>query len=513
MAHKYILSVDVGTSSTKSALWDEDGNIVSNSTISNVLIRPNNLSAEVDGMAWWNVVCQSIKNAVRKSQINPKSVAGIGVDGVGLSLVPVDENVKPLAPVMIWLDRRAKDETKWLNNLPDAKSLINLVANPIDESYITPKIIWFRKHFPEIFKATHKILGSTGFIVAKLTGEFTCDYTQANGYHFYDIRNKKWDTSIADKIGIPIEKLPRLCSPTELVGELTNQAALETGLVPGIPIIAGCLDAAVGALGAGVTRQGQTNEQGGQAGGFGISTNQVIVEPRLVLSHHALEGQYLLSASTVGGGSLNWFRNQIDQTEFTHLEQSNQSTFESYNTLASKSSPGSNGLIFLPYLSGERTPLWSNIPTGVFFGLTYNTSRSDILRSIMEGCAFAVYDNLLIAEEKEVFVSEFFGSGGATKSDIWCQIKADIYNRPFIVTKRRDGGNGGHALGLFSLTAYAIGIRDNIESCINELLPNKKIFHPSYENHAIYEELFQIFRSLSRKLMDEFVMMDKFKRN
>ena len=135
-----------------------------------------------------------------------------------------------------------------------------------------------------------------------------------------------------------------------------------------------------------------------------------------------------------------------------------------------KSKPGANGLIFLPYMAGERTPLWSSIPRGVFFGLTYNTSRADILRAIMEGCAFAVYDNLQIAEEHGVIVDEYLGSGGATQSAVWCQIKADIYGKPFIVARRADGGEGGHDLGLFALTAYGVGLCKDIGACVSDLL-------------------------------------------
>jgi len=172
------------------------------------------------------------------------------------------------------------------------------------------------------------------------------------------------------------------------------------------------------------------------------------------------------------------------------------------------SKPGANGLIFLTYMAGERTPLWSSIPRGVFFGLSYNTSRADMLRAIMEGCAFAVYDNLQIAEEHGVVVDEYLGSGGATQSAVWCQIKADIYGKPFIIAKRVDGGEGGHDLGLFAMAAYGVGLCKDIGACVSALLPARQKFEPSAENHALYQEIFAVYRSVSRKLMDDFAQLD-----
>jgi xylulokinase len=509
MTQQCILTIDVGTSSTKTAVWTSDGAVLAEASAAYTLHRPSALVAEIDANVWWQAVCSTSQQVLAEAGVHPDHIAGIGIDGVGWTLIPVDQQVNPLAPAMIWLDRRAREETKWLNSLPEAERLINLVANPIDEAYITPKLVWLKQHQPEIFDKAHQFLAATGFIAAKFTGAFTCDFTQAYGYHFFDIRQERWDADAAAAIGVPLEKMPRLCSPTEIIGTVTAQAAAETGLRAGIPVIAGCLDAAAGALGAGVTQPGQTNEQGGQAGGVGISLDRVVVEPRLIFSHHVLPEQYLLAAGTVGGGSLSWFRDQLGQAETAVSPLINQNPFELFSLQASQSKPGANGLIFLPYMAGERTPLWSSVARGVFFGLSYSSSRADILRAIMEGCAFAVYDNLQIAEEHGVTVSEYLGSGGATQSAVWCQIKADVYGAPFIVAQRADGGEGGHSLGLFALTAHAIGLTGDIGKCVNSLLPQRRTYEPSPPNHAIYQELFQVYRSVSRKLMDDFADLDR----
>ncbi len=428
---------------------------------------------------------------------DPRQVAGIGVDGVGWTLLPVDHSGAPLFPAMIWLDRRAEQEANWLKSLPEADIFVQLDANPLDPAYITPKLVWLKNHRPDIFDAASNFLTASGFIVACFTGQFTCDYTQAYGYHFFDMAHQCWNAEAAARIGIPLDKLPRLCPCTEIVGTVTPQAAAQTGLRAGIPVIAGCLDAASGALGAGVTRLGQTNEQGGQAGGMAVSLDHVVVEPQLIFSPHVLPNQYLLQAGTVGGGSLGWFRDTFGQP-------GGQNAFELFSLQAEKTPPGSHGLLFIPYMAGERTPLWNSNARGVFFGLSYKTTQGDMIRAMMEGCAFAVYDNLQIAQGRGVTVVEYLGSGGATQSAVWCQIKADVYNRPFVVARREDGGEGGHSLGLYALTAYAVGLCEDVGACVERLLPNRQVFEPSAKRHALYEDLFGIYRRISRRLLADF---------
>ena len=508
MAQQCILTVDVGTSSTKTAVWDQNGTVLAEASAAYPLHRPSPLVAEIDPELWWQAVCSTIRQVMAAGGVQPHEVAGIGIDAVGWTLIPVDQAGNPLAPAMIWLDRRAVAETAWLNSLPQAEQLVNLVANPIDAAYITPKLVWLKRNRPDIFAAAHQFLDATGFITARFTNEFICDFTQAYGYHFFDIKNERWDAAAAAVVDVPLEKMPRLCPTTEIIGQTTAPAAADTGLRVGIPVIAGCLDAAAGALGSGVTRPGQTNEQGGQAGGVGISLDRVVVEPRLIFSHHVVPGQYLLAAGTVGGGSLGWFRDQLGQAETAVSPLINQNPFELFSLQVSQSPPGANGLIFLPYMAGERTPLWSNVARGVFFGLSYSSTRADMLRAIMEGCAFAVYDNLQIAAEHGVTVDEYLGAGGATNSAVWCQIKADVYGAPFVVAQRTDGGEGGHSLGLFALTAHAVGLTDEIGTCVDSLLPQRRLYEPDLQNHAIYQELFRVYRTVSRKLMDDFADLD-----
>ena len=504
MEHRYILTIDVGTSSTKTALWTASGALVAETSQAYALNRPDPLRAEIDGNVWWDAVCATIHQVISHSHIDPNCVTGIGVDGVSWTLLPVDIDGDPLSPAMIWLDRRAEAETVFLKSLPEAARLVNLAANPIDPAYITPKLLWLKNHHLRIYEAAYQFLTSSGFIVARFTGEFTCDYTQAYGYHFFDIARARWDERAAELLGISLEKLPRLAACTDIAGILSAHAATQVGLPAGVPVITGGLDAAVGALGAGVTRVGQTNEQGGQAGGMAISLDHIVVEPRLIFSRHVLPGQYLLQSGTVGGGSLGWFRDTLGQIESRESERLGTSMFDLFSQQVARTPAGAHGLIFVPYMAGERTPLWNSHARGVFFGLSYKTTRGDMLRAIMEGCAFAVYDNFRIAEQTGAHVQECLGSGGATQSAVWCQIKADVYGKPFAVARRADGGEGGHSLGLFALTAQAVGLCDDAGKCVEQLLSQRQVFEPSGERHAMYQDLFQVYLNVSRQLLSEF---------
>jgi xylulokinase len=237
-----------------------------------------------------------------------------------------------------------------------------------------------------------------------------------------------------------------------------------------------------------------------------MSVDRVIVEPLLIFGHHVLPGQYLLQSGTVGGGTLGWFRDVLGQAEVEAAQASGISPFEQMSLAVEATPPGAHGLLFLPYMAGERTPLWDSRARGVFFGLSYKTSRGDMLRAIMEGCAFAVYHGLRIAEAKGVSVTEWLGDGGAARSAAWCQIKADVTGRPFVVARQADGSEGGHTLGLFAMLAQASGLcrAEELPEFVEDLLPDRRIVEPVPARHAMYNELFAVYEKLSDGLRDDF---------
>jgi sugar (pentulose or hexulose) kinase len=495
---RHVLTLDQGTSALKAALWTEGGRVVAEATAGYQLERPAPDWAEIDPERWWAALTDASRAVLAKGGVTAEAIAAIALDGIGWTLVPVDRALQPLVPAMTWLDRRAEAEAAGLRARADAAALVDLVANPLDAAYITPKLAWLRAHRPDSFAATRWFLTASGYLVARLTGEATCDLTQAYGFHCFDIRRERWDAEIASSLGIPADRLPSLRRAGHHAGGLAQIAARETGLAPGIPVLVGGLDAAMGALGSGVTRPGLTQDQGGSAGGFGMSVAEVVVEPRLIFSHHVLEGQYLLQAGTVGGGALGWLREVVGGGDLP---------YEALTGDAAASPPGANGVLFLPYLAGERTPLWSSTPRGVFAGLTYATRRGDLVRAVLEGCAFAVLDNLRLAEAGGHRVEAWLGQGGAARSATWNQVKADVTGVPFTVARLADGTEGGAGLALFALAARAAGLAGDPASTVEQLLVRRTTFEPDPARHARYRELFQVWHEVSRAMLPQFERM------
>jgi len=505
---RYAVTVDIGTSSAKTALWTLDGELVAETTEGYELRRPRPLWAEIDARTWWAALCATIGRVLTTSGVDAVDVAGVGVDGQGWALLAVDRAGTPLRPALIWQDRRAEPEAAELRARSDAAQLVELAANRLDAAYVTPKMLWLQRHERDIFDTAHMFLSPTGFAVHQLTGQFSCDHTQAYGYHLFDTRRHRWDEGAARALGIPLEKMPPLYQSCEVVGCVTDAAARATGLAPGTPVIAGAVDVAAGALGAGVVRPGQTIDQGGQAGGMAMSIDRVVVEPHLILSHHVIPSQYLLQSGTVGGGSLAWFHDLMGQTvggrAAIHPHEAAGGPFEWMSQRAGEVPPGAHGLLFLPYMAGERSPLWSSNARGVFFGLSYGTTQADVVRAIMEGCVYAVYHNVQFAEGVGASVREWLGIGGAARSDEWCQIKADVTGIPYVLARRRGGGEGGHLLGLAVMVAHAVGACDDMAARMAALLPERKAFRPSQERHAAYRDLFALYRDLSDTLAPRF---------
>ncbi len=495
----HVLTVDAGTSSLKAALWREDGVVVAEAVEAYEVVRPFPNWAEIDPERWRAAMCRTTGSVLAAARVSAADIACVAIDGIGWTLVATDADLQPLAPAMTWLDRRAEDEAAALRARPDADALVDLAANRIDAAYVTPKVAWLAAHRPSVFADTRWLLTATGWLVAWLTGEVTSDLTQAYGFHCFDMRRERWDGDAAAALGIPLDRLPPLLRAGQLAGAVTRHAASPAGLSEGTPVIAGGLDAAMAALGAGVTRPGLTQDQGGSAGGFGMGVADVVVEPRLIFSHHVLEDQYLLQAGTVGGGSLAWLLEVVAQGGTAGLE--------ALIAEAAGVAPGAGGVLFLPYLAGERTPLWSSTPRGVFAGLSYTTTRAHLARAVMEGCAFAVVDNQRLAEATGHAVANWLGQGGASRSPVWNQIKADATGVPFTVARLAEGGEGGAGLALFALGARAVGLAGDPVETVERLLVHRTTFDPNPARHQRYRELYETWRSLARVMLAEFDRM------
>lgn len=492
-----LLAIDIGTSACKIAVFDPDGRIVSDCSKGYATYYPAPDWVEQDPNEWWSAVCEGIRECLEKGGVDPHHIAGIGIDGQSWSCIPVGRDGSVLCNTPIWMDTRAKEICKRLNEEVGGDRIFRLSGNPFQPSYTTPKILWFKENRPEVYRDTYKFLQSNSFIAYRLTGKISQDMSQGYGLHVFDIAGRTYNEDMCCAMGISAGQLPDLFQCHEVVGKVTTKAAECTGLCEGIPVVAGGLDAACGTLGAGVYLPGQTQEQGGQAGGMSICMDRPYGDPALILSPHVVPGLWLLQGGTVGGGgSLRWLAKELGEPEKVLAEESGQSLFRLLDDLASTVPAGSDGVIFLPYLSGERSPIWDPSAKGVYFGLTFDKTRAHFFRSLLEGAAYALEHNLQAAEKAGVTVNVMHSMGGAANSRLWTQIKADVTGK----TIRVPDSDNASTLGAAILAGVGTGVYSDFEEAVKTTVQIKREFTPNMENHALYRKYFEIYLEIYSQL-------------
>ncbi len=490
---KYLLGIDIGTSSCKVAIFDINGNAISTSTDEYQVYYPKPNWVEQDPKEWWESICKCIKDVLAKSKIYGSEIAGIGVDGQSWSCIPVDENGEILANTPIWLDTRAIDICKELNGKIGKENIFDVAGNSLQPSYTTAKILWFKREMPEVYKKTKKFLQSNSYIVYKLTNRISQDKSQGYGVHCFDMKNGSWDKEMANKLGLSIDMLPKIYDCHEIVGYVTSEVAKITNLQEGTPVVAGGLDAACGTLGAGVIHSGETQEQGGQAGGMSICMDKYKADERLILGFHVVPNLWLLQGGTTGGGGvMRWLEKEFGDFERSERERTGKNVLDTFNDLANSINVGSDGLVFLPYMSGERSPIWNPNAKGVYYGLDFKKTKGHFIRSAMEGVGFSLKHNLDVAKEIGVDVEELRATGGSANSLLWTQIKSDVTGKEIVVTST----DTTTTLGAAILAGVGVGMYKNFDEAIEKTVDEKRRHIPNFENKKIYEDNFKTYCNL-----------------
>ena len=484
-----LLGVDIGTSSCKTALFDENGKAVAQGGCEYPVSYPRKGWAEQDPATWWDGVCRAVREMTAGNGIDPAEIAGIGVDGQSWSAIALDAEGKVLCPTPIWTETRSEEICRVTAAVLSEERIFGLCGNPVQPGYTWPKILWYREHRPEVFAKTEKILQSNSYIVYRMTGEITQDLSQGYGLACFDMRKGCWDDGMCETLGIPRKTLPEIVPCHQIVGKLTKEAAEQMGLAEGIPVAAGGLDAACGTLGAGVVSPGQTQEQGGQAGGMSICIDRYAADSRLILGFHVVPGRWLLQGGTTGGGgALKWLR----ETMCPEL------SFAEMSSLAETAEPGSGGVTFLPYMAGERSPIWNPDACGVFFGLNFGTTRAQMIRACMEGVAYALRHNLETAEAAGARADTLRAMGGSANSRIWTQIKADVTGHGIEVP----GSDTATTLGAAMLAGVGTGVWLNFEEAAGQTVRVNRTVEPDPAAREIYDRGYRTYRQLYEQLKD-----------
>lgn len=496
---QYLLGIDIGTSACKVAIFDREGKVVSATTGDYAVYYPQPGWAEQSPEEWWQAVCKATKGALEKAGICAKEIAGVGIDGQSWSAIAVDKEGKVLTNTPIWMDTRAKDICEEFNEKVGDKRIFELAGNSLQPSYTTAKIIWYQRNLPEVYDKIHKILQSNSFIAYQLTGVMSQDVSQGYGLHCFDMHQAKWDADMCEELGIPMNILPDIYPCHAVIGTVHEKASRECGLAVGTPVVAGGLDAACGALGAGVIHSGETQEQGGQAGGMSVCTDTYQADPRLILGYHVVPDCWLLQGGTTGGGGvMRWLEREFADFEREEAKRTGKSSLELLNEIAENVKPGSDGAIFLPYMSGERSPIWDPDAKGVFYGLDFSKTKGHFVRAAMEGVAFSLRHNLEVAKEAGAEVSVLRAMGGSANSLLWTQIKSDVTGKPIVVP----ASDTATTLGAAILAGVGVGMYDSFEEAVALTVKEQRAHEPNGDHKAVYDKNYEIYLELYRNLKD-----------
>lgn len=496
-----LLGLDIGTTNAKAVLLSAEGKILAAARERYGISFPKPGWAEQAPETWWRAVCWLTRQLKRIAPRAFAKIRAIGVSGQGCPLVAVSREGKALRPAILWLDTRAREEAAWMES-EVADLLLRTNGNRAGAYNLEPKALWLRRHEPQSFDRAHKFLTTVGYINLSLTGEFVLNHSDGGILFAYDRERRNWSRELLAKLGIPFDKYPRLAECREVIGQVTARAARESGLASGTPVVAGGEDTSAAALAAGATEPGDAYLSMGTAAVLGVVVEENLNEPRLLSFPHVLQGRTLFAGSmSSGGAALDWYAKNWNAPGA--LRKKNPRPFVALDREAASSPPGSGGLLFLPYLSGELHPILDAQARGVFFGLSLEHRRGDIVRSLMEGTAFAIRHNLAVAEGAGARVREIFATGGPTRSAVWCRIISDVTGRPLIVSDA--GAPEGDAL----LAGWGEGLVDDPCAVVRNYLRRGRRVTPRREFAGTYAKLFDIYQELYVRLKDQFQALSK----
>lgn len=497
---RYLLGIDIGTTNVKAVLFDLEGNAIAQARAEYPTYFPAAGWAEQDPELWWQATTAITRSVVSEGRIDPEKIAAIGVSSQAPTMLPVTERGEPLRHALIWMDRRSEELCDYLRREIGDEEILKVTGNRIDPYYMLPKFLWFKKYEPQLLARTHKVLQANGYVNYKLTGRFSIDKAHASLTQVYDVSTGWLALELCEKVGLASELMPELYDGTTVIGVVNKDAAAVTGLAAGTPVVAGTVDGAAAALETGVTGPGEAVEMSGTSTVVLLGADSLKRSGKLISMYHALEGRYLIiGAASSTGASLKWFRDQFGSMERLAAKELKIDAYDLMNLEAEGVEPGAGKVIFLPYMMGERSPIWDTYARGVFIGLTLNTTRGQMIRSIMEGAAFALYHNLQEATALGLEVKELRCVGGGALSNLWLKIKASVTNLPVVVPETSLGAPFGDAL----LAGTGVGIYQDVEALAKKYVRFKQRIEPDKEWHALYQELYDVYCSIYNHIRED----------
>jgi len=503
MSDKYLLGIDLGTSGTKTVLFHQDGTVVASATVEYPLSQPENGWAEQAPEDWWNAAVQTISAVLQKSAVDPETIVGLGISGQMHGLVMLDEACKVQRPCIIWADQRTGAECAEITEIIGAERLIEITANPALTGFTAGKIRWVQKHQPEIYAKCRHILLPKDYLRYKLTGDFATEVSDASGMQLLDVPNRCWSDEVLMKLGIEKSYLGKVYESTEVTGHISAEAARITGLSEKTLVVGGAGDNAAAAVGTGVVADGRAFTTIGTSGVVFAHTDSLAIDPkgRVHTFCCAVPGAWhVMGVVQAAGLSLKWFRDTFCTAEMETAAQMGVDSYQLMDVEAAKSPIGSNRLLYLPYLMGERTPHLDPDCRGVFFGLSAMHGKRDLMRAVFEGVSFALNDCLNVLDEMGVKPAQMLATGGGGRSEFWRQMLADVYDCKVVTTNSKEGP----ALGVAILAGVGAGLYTSVKEACDRMIRISGEQLPIAENQPAYAKYYEQYKALYPDMKDAF---------
>ena len=488
----YIIGVDIGTSGTKTVLFDESGKVIASKTIEYPMYQPKNGYAEQDPKDWADASVNTIKAVVTESGVSKDDIKGIGLSGQMHGLVMLDKDNEVIRNSIIWCDQRTAKEVGEMNAKLGERKLIEITANPALTGWTAAKILWVKNNEPQNFERCRHILLPKDYIRFILTGEYATEVSDASGMQLLDVPNRCWSDEILDTLEIDKSLLGRVYESCEVTGTLTKKAAELTGLNEGTIVVGGAGDNAAAAVGTGVVEDGKAFTTIGTSGVVFAHTSNISID--------ALGRVHVMGVTQGAGLSLKWFRDNFCQSEKDVAKLMGVDEYYLMDKEAETVEVGSNRLLYLPYLMGERTPHLDPNARGVFFGLSAMHTKKDMLRAVMEGVSYSLRDCVEVFREMKINISDMMACGGGGSSPLWRSMLADLYDCPVKTLESKEGP----ALGVALLASVGAGIYSTVPEACKAVIKINKTQQPDAERVPKYEEYYQLYREIYPVLKDKF---------
>ncbi len=497
----YLIGIDVGTSGTKTVLFNEEGKALASSTEEYPLHTPNPGWTEQDPEDWWKATVASVKSVIEQSGVDAAEIKGLGLSGQMHGSVFLDENNNVVRPAILWNDNRTADECTEITQTIGEKRLLELASNPALTGFTAPKVVWLKNKEPENFKKTRTLCLPKDYIRFRLTGEMAMEVSDGAGTLLFNVKERNWCTDILNALGIPREWMPPMHESTDVCGKITSEVAEQTGLKEGTAVVGGGADNACGATGTGVVIEGRMLSSLGTSGVILAPSKTCQTDPEgraHTFCHSVPNLWYLMGVILSAGMSFRWYRDVLADSERLKGSQMNMDPYDILTELAAEAPVGSEGLVFLPYLTGERTPHKDPHARGGFIGLTIRHQRTHLIRAVLEGITFAMRDSLEIAKSLGVEVKEVRATGGGAKSAFWKQLQADIYGCE-IATLSSDQGP---AFGAAIMAGVGTGVYNSIPEACDAIISVAERTEPNNARAKEYDDYYEVYRSLYPSIRD-----------